>query len=296
MAVHPVLINWIADFLSNRLQRTKIGQDYSAWKHIQAGVPQGTKLGPLFFLIMVNDLIPATDLVKFVDDSTTWEVLHRDSQSNLPSAVKACEEWSCDNNMKLNASKTKEMRVNFSSSSPSYPPIVINNQIVNIVTHAKLLGITISNDLKWNLHINAVCKKASKHLYAFRLLKGNALLDSVLVKVSCACIRPILEYAFKVWLCTLITKLNRSRKEPFKLSILPLPIKRCSQQTFHRCTIAKAPFASVFSTECLIVPALRINEHNLCHNRCFRVPVSRTDRYHKSFIPFVASLYDMKHF
>jgi hypothetical protein len=49
MAVHPGLINWIADFLSNRLQRTKIGQDYSAWKYIQADVPQGTKLGPLLF-------------------------------------------------------------------------------------------------------------------------------------------------------------------------------------------------------------------------------------------------------
>jgi hypothetical protein len=47
MAVHPVLINWIADFLYNRLQREKIGQDYSAWKYIQTGVPQGTKLGPL---------------------------------------------------------------------------------------------------------------------------------------------------------------------------------------------------------------------------------------------------------
>ena len=45
-----------------------------------------------------------------------------------------------------------------------------------------------------------------------------------------------------------------------------------------------------------LVPALRINEHNLRHNRCFKVPVCRTDRYHKSFIPSVASLYDMKHF
>ena len=68
-AVHPVLINWIADFLSNRLQRTKIGQDFSDLKYIQTGVPQGTKLGPFLFLIMVNDFKPGNDLVKFVDDS-----------------------------------------------------------------------------------------------------------------------------------------------------------------------------------------------------------------------------------
>ena len=79
MAVQQVLINWIADFLSNRLQRTKIGQVHSDWKYIQAGIPQGTKLGPLLFLIMVNDLNPSNDLVKFVDDSTMWKVLHSDS-------------------------------------------------------------------------------------------------------------------------------------------------------------------------------------------------------------------------
>ena len=171
MAVYPVLINWIADFLSNRLQRTKIDQDYSDWKYIQAGVPQGTKLGPLLFLIMVNDLNSSNDLVKFVDDSTMWKVLHSDSQSMLPSSVKAYAEWSRDNNMKLKASKTREMSVNFSFSSPSYPPIVIDNQSANIVKHAKILGVIVSSDLKWILHVNAICKKASKRLYALRLLR-----------------------------------------------------------------------------------------------------------------------------
>ena len=57
MGVHPVLINWIANFLTDRKQRTRIENHYSSWKTINAGVLQDTKLGPLLFLIMVNDLI-----------------------------------------------------------------------------------------------------------------------------------------------------------------------------------------------------------------------------------------------
>jgi hypothetical protein len=111
--------------------------DFVPWIDLAYGLEQDQfqSVPPSRPLIMVNDLKLDTDLVKFIDDSTTWEVLHRDSQSNLPSAVKACEEWTCDNNMKLNASKTKEMRVNFSSSSPSYSPIVINNQTCTYSQH-----------------------------------------------------------------------------------------------------------------------------------------------------------------
>ena len=76
---------------------------------IKAGVPQGTKLGPLRFLIMVNDLKPTPDLVKYVDDSTTWEVLPKDYQSSLSSIVSSCKDWTLDNNMKLNALETKEV-------------------------------------------------------------------------------------------------------------------------------------------------------------------------------------------
>ena len=68
MGVHPVLINWIANFLTDRKQRIRIENHYSSWKTINAGVPQGTKLGPLLFLIMVNDLSISPDTVKFADD------------------------------------------------------------------------------------------------------------------------------------------------------------------------------------------------------------------------------------
>jgi hypothetical protein len=252
--------------------------------------------------MMVNDLIPATDLFKFVDDYTTWEVLHRDSQSNLPAAVKSCEEWSCDNNIKLNASNTKEMRVNFSPSFPSYPQIVINNQTVNIVTHAKLLGVTISNDLKWT-YGNAVCKKVSKRLYALRLLKRNALPDSVLVKVSRAGVRPILEYAGEAWQYNLHAYLNNQIEQIQKRALRIIYTSFTYHQAMltanilslsdRQSTLCKGLLDRMLDPEHKLnsfVPAPRINEHNLRHNRCFSVPVCRTDRYHKSFIPSVASL------
>ena len=205
--------------------------------------------------------------------------------------------------MKLNASKTKEIRVNFSFSSPSYPPIVI----VSIVKHATLLGVIVSNDLKWNLHVNAICKKASKRLYALRLLRRNALPDSVLVKVYCTRVRPYLEYACEVWHNNLPVYLSNQVEQIQKRALrIIFPSLTYDQAMLtanlpslhdRRSTLCNRLFHHMLDQRHKLnslVPPHRVNECNLRQNRPFKVPVCRTDRFHKSFVPSATTIYDKK--
>ena len=86
-----------------------MGTHKSSWKQIAAGVPQGTKLGPLFFLIMVNDLRCNAPLYKYVDDCAVTEIIKSfDLQSSsLQREIDYINQWSVKNNMKLNVTKTK---------------------------------------------------------------------------------------------------------------------------------------------------------------------------------------------
>ena len=101
-------------------------------------------------------------------------------------------------NMKINRSKTKELRVWFAFQSPSYAPIIIGDRVIDTVSEAKLLGVAISSDLKWNCHIDYVYKKAAKRLYGLRLLKRNALHADVLLSVYCTYIQPV-KYSCESW-------------------------------------------------------------------------------------------------
>ena len=78
-------------------------------------------------------------------------------------------------------------------------PIVLGNNTVECVTTYKLLGIIISNDLKWNEHIDYISKKASKRLYSLRILKKVGVSREGILKVYLTTIRPFLEYGVQVW-------------------------------------------------------------------------------------------------
>lgn len=199
--IHPVIIRWICAFLSNRPQRVKIGSSLSPPVYPNGGIPQGTKLAPLLFAILVNRLAaqwPAR--LKYVDDTTVFEVVPRCSMSYLQFAVNDIRSFASDKGMRLNPKKCRELVINFLQYLPASPDLLhIDGSPVRRVDTYKILGVHLSSDLTWNVHIEYIVKKANKRLYALRTLKKAGVQPSDLVGIYRALIRSVLEYAAPVW-------------------------------------------------------------------------------------------------
>ena len=305
--VPPVLLNWCASFLQNRQQRVKLGKFKSTWKTTNAGVPQGTKLGPLFFLVMVNDLTTAFPLYKFVDDCTVSEVvsLTPGSTSNLQREIDDIARWTSNNNMKLNAKKTKEFIVTFAKSQPSLQPLVINDQPLELVHTIKLLGVHLSNNLKWDIHIEHVCTKASKRLYALRILRRSGVPSKDLRSVYCSFIRPVLEYACPVWHSSLTSKLD-DEVEKIQRRAIRIICPRLSYAAGlvelklptlfdRRETLCKSFYSKVLRAPNnlnALMPDPVQSQYNLRKTRKFPIFKCRTKRFQDSFLPYCVRKWD----
>ena len=175
------IITWIADFLSNRYQRVKLSEDcFLQWGSVPSGVPQGTKLGPWLFAVLINDLVLQDHpLWKFVDDITASEVVSKGIESNAQSIVDQIGGWSTANHLQLNAKKCKELRIDFSKSTRELPLLTSNNEVLEILPSVKLLGLTISNNLKWNNHVTEIIKKAARRIYFLIQLKRGLWLKGM---------------------------------------------------------------------------------------------------------------------
>ena len=164
---------WVADFLMNRQQRVKLSADcLSEWGPVPAGVPQGTKLGPWLFILMINDL-RVTDMHtwKYVDDTTVAEIVPWGALGDVQRAAQAVEDWSRDHFMQLNADKCKVLNIDFKKYKHEFDPVVVDGKELSVVNSAKILGVTLSDDLKWNDHVSDCIKKANRRLYFWFYLR-----------------------------------------------------------------------------------------------------------------------------
>ena len=93
----------------------KLGSDcLSEWCNVPAGVPQGTKLGPWLFVLMINDVRPdGVDQAKFVDDLTISETVLKSGVSIIQNSLNSIKEWSDNNSFRLDDGKCKKLRIDF---------------------------------------------------------------------------------------------------------------------------------------------------------------------------------------
>ena len=133
---------------------------------------------------MRNDLeVTSSDEVfRYFDDTTTHEIVKKGENSQAQTLLDEINDWSLANKFHLHPQKFKELRISFTRDDVSYENVSIDQTTLNFVESAKILGVTIQNTLKWNLHIMDTIKKASKRLYFLKQLKRAKLSTEELVK------------------------------------------------------------------------------------------------------------------
>ena len=216
------LLNWIKSYLGSRTQKVVVGASISQTLELNAGVPQGSVLGPLFFLVYVNDIVKHLQCTArlFADDTslscTTSNiynieiVLNRDLQviSNW------AKQWLVD----FNPHKTVAMLFSSHHAVPQ-PHVLFNNVPVNFVENHKHLGLTLSSNGKWHEHITNIVKSSSKILGIMRKIKYTVS-RKTLNQIYISHLRPLLEYACVVWDgCALYEKemLNKIQNEAARI-------------------------------------------------------------------------------
>ena len=107
------IVRWMASFLLDRVQMVKIGDTLSPAGQPNGGVPRGTLSGPKSFLIHINELQTRCPLYKYVDDGSVFEVCNLTTNSNLQESFDMANQWTKDNDMRINGNKTEEMIIFF---------------------------------------------------------------------------------------------------------------------------------------------------------------------------------------
>ena len=302
--IPDAVIAWITDFLTSRKQSVKLGHDcFSEWGAVPAGVPQGTKLWPWLFIIMINELdVPGTDLWKYVDDTTISETISKNQDSHIQAAVDTLANRATVDKFDLNETKCKELLIKFNTNNPtSFDPVVVNGMPIDLVTSAKILGLNISSDLKWNCHIDPIIKKAKKRLYSLSQLKRSGLGTHELVQFFCTCIRPITEYACPVFHdglpVYLSNELEGVQKRAMRIIFTlcsyneALVESRLTKLSDRRQELVDKLFKNFLQNEQNklheLLPARNTCTFNLRNMRKFK-PAFKTNRFRSSFITFNA--------
>ena len=199
--------DWFQSYLTNRYQQTFLNGFLSKKKKIICGIPQGSILGPLLFLIYINDLpnyLESTVPCLYADDTQVFASSQDTSElaDKLNSDLVNIMDWLTVNKLQSHAKKTKFMLVgsayNLSISNDVTSSIMINNNIIESVRSQKCLGVDLDNRLAFDIYIENICRKICSGIGVIRRIKPFVPLRSLRMLYK-ALIQPYFDYCSPLW-------------------------------------------------------------------------------------------------
>ena len=194
------LHQWIKAWLTQRKQRVVLNNVTSRFVPVKSGVPQGTVLGPLMFLLYINDISTNinSSIRLFADDCIIYRIIDSEEDNSiLQQDLNKVFHWAKTWQMKLNVEKCVFLRCS-RSKTPMLTTYSIDNKALELKSQHPYLGVIFHQSMSWSHHIDHLCGKATKSL---NFLKRNISKCSKEVKITAylTSIRPLLEYASCVW-------------------------------------------------------------------------------------------------
>ena len=202
--------DWLVNYLTDRVQYVEVEHCISSTCSIDCGVPQGSILGPLLYLIYVNDIAESTNakILSFADDTSLYvsdcNVDNLFRKANI--AANNLFDWFCSNRLSLNPNKTKYivLRTPHQRCDITNHSIIINGTPLGQISQSidepctKFLGVQINEFLSWNFQLKQINKKISRALFAIKKVK-HFLPVECLRTVYFSMIHPHLTYGILAW-------------------------------------------------------------------------------------------------
>ena len=190
--------DWIKSWLYGRSQRVVVNGKFSSWKDVTSGVPQGSVLGPILFLVFINDIDCSLSscISKFADDTKLYRNVNDDKDASLLQRdLDRLVTWSQTWQMSFNADKCKVLHFGSKNLSHKY---TMAGSVLGSVTSEKDLGVVISSDLKPSRQCAAAAARANRMLGLIKRNFSNFSKDIVL-NLYKQLVRPHLDYAVQAW-------------------------------------------------------------------------------------------------
>ena len=215
--IRGLAYNWIQNYLTDRKQYVVFNNVCSHELQLSCGIPQGSILGPLLFLIYINDLPNVSNALSYVifADDTNVFLSETDLDSlmyKMKTEIGRVLSWFRMNGLRVNLSKTNYMH--FVNPNKHFDKSLLDikigheNESIKQVTHTRFLGVNINDRLMWTEHINEICLKISKVLGVMSKLK-HTLPSYTLLMLYNSLILPHLSYANMLWACSSQGRMNR---------------------------------------------------------------------------------------